>query len=56
MASFAAIDIIPQGQGQQKTVLRLRRHHFDESSFILNAPLTGHVLNGIVGVVVGWDA
>jgi hypothetical protein len=56
MASFAAIDIFPQGQGQQKPALRLRCRHFDESSFILNAPLTGHVLNGIVGAVVGWDA
>jgi hypothetical protein len=56
MASFAAIDLFPQGQSQQKPALRFRRHHFDESSFILNAPLTGHVLNTIVGAVVGWDA
>jgi hypothetical protein len=56
MASSAAIDTFPQGRDQQKHALRLRRLHFDESSFILNAPLTGRALNGIVGASVGWDA
>jgi hypothetical protein len=58
MACFAAIDSFPQGQTGENAHYGYDAKHFDESSFILNAPLTGRALNRNVGASIcfGWDA